>query len=509
MVQSFTLLQKSSIGTGDPSSRCDMTGAMKMRIFPLIVAWTFLAVPSAFGQSMPLWKSATQTGNVRDLVLSAGSDNSVAAWLGKKTDTQNGRLQNPVINQRSITTGPLQLSDVGSSLGVAALDAASAVRSVGIANFDYLKIDPSSATGRLLVPVPSVKCPGAMGTTSPAANCLAVRATTGNAVVAQMLSLINEDQTTDASELQVAQAIGVLQDSPNSAAWGQNIVMTQGPGTAGVAGTEIDINRAATCDTATDSWSDPKCPGATGSWITGVPLSGHTGSPGYVLTSASGTTPLFDVGYGIFGNAVRDTGFLDSSSSHTGFRLYNGHTYGFDCSTANLFDACFAMVDANSFTQGRQGIYWFPKSTVAGGDNQTPDGYLTMTSGALRLESDTTGTFSINASADVDTSFDVGSTYHTHTANINLHSVNSGNAYDAQIQSTGGAAGANGGGTLSLTASRIRLNGLLHIQALTKAQILGVANPVEGMIVNDSDDHVPVVYENGHWYPMTLEPALQ
>ncbi|WP_408735353.1 hypothetical protein, partial [Gluconobacter albidus] len=103
-----------------------------MRVFPLIVAWTFLAVPSAFGQSMPLWKSATQTGNVRDLVLSAGSDNSVAAWLEKKADTQNGRLQNPVINQRSITTGPLQLSDVGSSLGVAALDAASAVRSVGI-----------------------------------------------------------------------------------------------------------------------------------------------------------------------------------------------------------------------------------------------------------------------------------------------------------------------------------------------------------------------------------------
>lgn len=457
------------------------------KLIPLVIGAAITSVPvSALAQSMPAWKSYMQTGNISDIVPSAGTSDSVAAWLAKKVD----------------------VTRIGAASGIAPLDAMGAVRATAFANFDYTTIDPSTAAGRLLVPVPTVQCPGAMGTTSPSANCLAVRATAGNSVVGQMLSLVNEDQTTDASELQVAQAIGVLQDSPNSAAWGQNIVMTQGPGTAGVAGTEIDINRAATCDTATDSWSDPKCPGATGSWVTGEPVSAHTGSPGYVLTNASGTTPLFNVGYGAFGNAVRDTGFLDSSSSHTGFRLYNGHTYGFDCSTANVFNACLAMIDADSFSQGKQGFYWFPKSTVTGGDAQTPDGYLVMTSGVMRLESDISGTFSVNQSANVDTNFDVGSTYYTHAANINLHSVNSGNAYDARIRSTGGASGNSGGGAMVLSAATIDFDGVTQLKDMSRAQVLAIASPVEGMIVNDSDDHTPAVYENGSWYPLTLGTAL-
>ncbi|KXV51710.1 hypothetical protein AD945_00015, partial [Gluconobacter albidus] len=128
----FTLAGKAVIDKGQQSSRMGMIGVMKMRLFSLTLSVMLVASSSAFGQSMPAWKSYAQTGNPKDIVPSAGSDVSVAAWLGKKADTQNGRLQNPVINQRSITTGPLQLSDVGSSLGVAALDAASAVRSVGI-----------------------------------------------------------------------------------------------------------------------------------------------------------------------------------------------------------------------------------------------------------------------------------------------------------------------------------------------------------------------------------------
>ena len=60
-----------------------------MRLLHLTLALAFLTAPSAFGQSMPSWKSATQTGNLRDLVLSAGSDNSVAAWFGKKVDVSS------------------------------------------------------------------------------------------------------------------------------------------------------------------------------------------------------------------------------------------------------------------------------------------------------------------------------------------------------------------------------------------------------------------------------------
>ncbi|KXV51673.1 hypothetical protein AD945_00050, partial [Gluconobacter albidus] len=51
---------------------------------------------------------------------------NLSVQLGDKANAINGHLQNPVINQRAITSGPLQMSDIGSSLGVAALDAASA-----------------------------------------------------------------------------------------------------------------------------------------------------------------------------------------------------------------------------------------------------------------------------------------------------------------------------------------------------------------------------------------------
>lgn len=428
--------------------------------------------------------------------------------IQRPTDTTWQKFDNLKANHRDLNE-KLSSSLVGSPNGVAALDAVSAVRASGIANFDYRKIDPSTQSGRLLVPPPSIPCPGAMGTISPTASCIAVRATTGNAVVGQMLSLINEDHTIKISELQVGQAIGVLQDSPVSEAWGQNIVMTQGPGTAGVSGTEIDMNRALYCDSGTDIATTTVCPGATAFWGTGVNLTGHTGSPGYLLTTSSPKVPLFNVGYMVDGNAVRDTAFLDRSASHTGFRLYNGHTFGFDCSTANVFNACLALIDAQAYSQGKQGIYWFPKSTVAGGDLQKPDGGISMASGSMRFDDATGQPFRFNAGADSDTNFDIGSTRHPHITNINFHSISSENTYDAQIQSSGGSVGASGGGTLNLTASTIRLNGVMQLEEQTKAQILAIEAPVEGMIVNSSDSHTPVIYENGHWYPLQLGPALQ
>ena len=71
-----------------------MTGVMKMRLFHLILAGALLAAPSAFAQSMPFWKSYTQTGNLRDIIPSAGNDNSVATWLGKKIDVTGGKATN-------------------------------------------------------------------------------------------------------------------------------------------------------------------------------------------------------------------------------------------------------------------------------------------------------------------------------------------------------------------------------------------------------------------------------
>ncbi len=71
----------------------NLTHAMRVRAMHLVIAGALVSAPSAFAQSMPSWKSSLQTGNIKDLVPSAGSDNSVAAWLGKKADVLSCRTR--------------------------------------------------------------------------------------------------------------------------------------------------------------------------------------------------------------------------------------------------------------------------------------------------------------------------------------------------------------------------------------------------------------------------------
>lgn len=54
----------------------------------------------------------------------------------------------------------------------------------------------------------------------------------------------------------------------------------------------------------------------------------------------------------------------------------------------------------------------------------------------------------------------------------------------------------------------LTVSGLVNIPSYTKTKILSLTNMNEGAIVNDSTDHVPVIYENGSWYPLQLGTAL-
>ena len=49
----------------------------------------------------------------------------------------------------------------------------------------------------------------------------------------------------------------------------------------------------------------------------------------------------------------------------------------------------------------------------------------------------------------------------------------------------------------------------MQISSYSREVILNFTAPAEGMFINDSDDHVPVIYENGKWYPVQLGAALQ
>lgn len=62
---------------------------------------------------------------------------------------------------------------------------------------------------------------------------------------------------------------------------------------------------------------------------------------------------------------------------------------------------------------------------------------------------------------------------------------------------------------MRITSDRVVLGSGLVLPQKTKRQILNVQNPVEGMLLNNSEDHMPVIYENGHWYPIQLGKALQ
>ncbi|MBS1079042.1 hypothetical protein JK217_15250 [Gluconobacter kondonii] len=53
-----------------------------------------------------------------------------------------------------------------------------------------------------------------------------------------------------------------------------------------------------------------------------------------------------------------------------------------------------------------------------------------------------------------------------------------------------------------------RFNGTLELHNYRKTEILSISNPSEGQIVNDITDHVPVIYENGAWYPLIIGTAL-
>lgn len=73
----------------------------------VFLATALCALPVAAGaQSMPDWQSYQATGNPGAMVRSAGTADSVAAWMGKKVDVNSGRINAPVLNGGNETFEP-------------------------------------------------------------------------------------------------------------------------------------------------------------------------------------------------------------------------------------------------------------------------------------------------------------------------------------------------------------------------------------------------------------------
>ena len=569
MTRNFTPPQKSAIDRRQPFPQLGMAGVMKMRLLHLTLALAFLTAPSAFGQSMPSWKSATQTGNVRDLVQSAGNDNSVAAWLGKKVD----------------------VSSINRPNGVAGLDHDKNLIANTFSNFAAVSGKSyQSLENQMRLPTNTVTCPGITGPNGRSGACTTLLndGSIFNTTSGPVGSNINVVQLDNAVGASVGQFIGTINYSTTQPLWAFNIVMNQAQNAAFESGIELDMNRSITgCSVPldVDVGAANGCSSMTGFWATGINASGTTGGAAYYATmSGTGThAPLWADGFAAEANSIRDTVFLDNTAAPTTLKALNGHYAGIDFSNAKFWNSAIMLADIGSSTPNlptTQGMFWTttPTTTITGDPKFTAS--ISGGGGAGALFFDSNNSFYFNVDKTTTTDFEIGSqktmkdlvidehtsgisndyderlyfsgglgagsitaiapahitaatsvfqVYNTSTSSadttdveigstttaqssaLNFHTSGSSNTYDAQIASSGGdgRSGNNGQGNLALTASRISINGVLNIQRLTKTQILGISSPVEGTIVNDSDDHVPVVYENGHWYPMTLGPALQ
>lgn len=432
----------------------------------------------------------------------------------------HARPPSTMLNNGFFSTGPWvskqeMAQGINAPDGLAGLDPTGAVNVKAFSNFNYTKIDPASRTGRLNLPVPPVNCALANGTKNYTVTCYAAKFVAApQPYIGSAISVANEDTTNNQN---VASSIFALQDSATSNLWGQNIVVTQGPSTAGAFGSEIDMNRAINCNVALDAVNDPNCKGTIGQWVTGMNLHNTTGGPGYLVTqlSADGTNPLWDDGYAIAGATVRDTGFFDGSASRAVVKGTGGHNTLGDCSNGIFFFGCILMHD-KVMPSGIDGVTW--TDTTTNTTNQprvTAD--IHVQKHGMFFEADY-GSYQFSSRADNQgtTDIEIGSPASPLWANMDFHTSGSANDYDARILATGGTDGVSGKGNLSFMGDTLEMSGritkidqLLQMASMTKATILAISSPAEGSVVNDSDDHVPVVYENGHWYPVSLGPALQ
>lgn len=64
------------------------------------------------------------------------------------------------------------------------------------------------------------------------------------------------------------------------------------------------------------------------------------------------------------------------------------------------------------------------------------------------------------------------------------------------------------GSDVLLKGGKLITTNSIQLAPMAKSIILSMSSPTEGEIVNDFTDNVPVIYENGKWYPLTLGTAL-
>jgi len=493
MTRNFIPARKTVITGWQPSLWIGMTVAAKTRLSLLFLAGTLLAAFPVFAQSMPSWKSYTQTGNLRDVVPSAGNDNSVAAWFGKKVD----------------------VARINTASGTAGTDVNGAMNTFASSNFvPNISQNYMSVANQQLTTAKAVICPSFTGPNLPAVNCYSnindgrmFANTNDRGPTTQTLNIANLPNAIVSS---VGQFINGANHSKTQMVWGQNIVVNQDTDSGNTYGTETDINRSITgCSTATDmgQGGTNTCSYSIGQWVTGLNVGQTTGGYGYLVTmggEGGANVPLFADGYAVVNNAIRDSGFMDASSSKAVLRAYNGHYYGIDFTEAVMINSAIMLPDTGytgSAHPTSSGISWTSQKNTDGTATHTASISVgTADNAAIGSMVLDAGGFNFNPSRTTGTDMEIGSLTASSNSVLDFHTSGVNNDYDARLSFTGGSRTQPGQGNVELSSARFTVDGSLlakgvfQLAVKTKAEILAITSPDEGMKVFDADDHVEVTY---------------
>ncbi|KXV22468.1 hypothetical protein [Gluconobacter japonicus] len=244
------------------------------------------------------------------------------------------------------------------------------------------------------------------------------------------------------------------------------------------------------------------CPGHSGLGITG--LTGYTSGTALSISGVPHqTTPMWATGITMIGGYVIGSSELWTETlAHTMWTMRGSHMFALEAHNAH-FGYAFANLPKDPVS-GRIAWACADKSTIC--DNSVNPIIAPTLDGSLTFSGKTVvsrGTDSYHAGG-------LGIDFKSPSGNT----VKSGNDWSWLTWASGGYSFyITDTKTLykpmRITSDRVVLGSGLVLPQKTKRQILNVQNPVEGMLLNNSEDHMPVIYENGHWYPIQLGKALQ
>lgn len=277
---------------------------MKKTLLLAAVSTTFLSAQAAPQNTIPPWKSYTQTGNPADIV----SSTTVANAIGTKVDAVSGQSQGETLTTPSIS-GATTFSLEG--------DPTLTVNPVGIGSRTVKSSLYSDTVAK-------------DGTTSIWPNVIQTSSSTGYG---------NTDPVWGGEADRINLFMGMNCLSGSSSCWAENALLYAASGfQANGHGSEIDV----------ENYSTDRDPSVSGSKpINGLEVTGGSSAMSSYAIDIVGNTNtiphLFHDGIGILGGIAKDNSIIDVGDATESVHILGSHGIGVDTAYSNISGASFLM----------------------------------------------------------------------------------------------------------------------------------------------------------------------